>query len=141
MNVGGHCTHLNLGESVESGTVDRVAVGYRTARTEYTVALAVRIAQEFPHLRQHRFLHYGHHGRHFVRVHARVERVRQPLADQTVRVDAVTHVLFTVWPTRNYDEHFTVVNAIPLFCRLPTSNGDTTVGNLLCRNVVTFGGF
>lgn len=95
---------------MESGAVDRVAVGYRTARAEYTVALAVRIAQEFPHLRQHRFLHDGHHGRHFIRVHARVERVRQPLTNQTVRVDAVTHMPFTVRPTRNYGEHFTVIN-------------------------------
>jgi len=57
---------------VKPGAVDRVAVGYRTARAEYAVALAVGVAQEFPHLRQDRFLHDGHHGRHFERVHARI---------------------------------------------------------------------
>lgn len=64
--------------------VDGISVRHGAAGTEE--ALATLPADDGAHLSQHVLLHQGEHRRHLVRVDGRIERVGQPLAQQSVRV-------------------------------------------------------
>lgn len=64
--------------------VDGVSVRYGTTGAKETLTIVP--ADDGTHFPQHVLLHQGEHRRHFVGINGRIERIGQPLTQQSVRV-------------------------------------------------------